>query len=111
MQLTKDDIFKGDNLSKSCFPEDVIPLSKFQQVVEFYEKYRDEIFKFYDDNSEDINVCILWEEHCAKPITNKEFNDWLFHYCFKDGLREETIDDHPIITPDICKKITMDGLK
>ena len=75
MQLTKYDLIKE---KKSWKPEKIVGIdfSKFQQVVEFYEKYKDK------DWCEELEP--LWRH---RDITIRNWNDWLFSYCFKDGLK------------------------
>jgi hypothetical protein len=74
MKLTKDDVeWEWDDM----IPErQVIDYDKFQQVVEFYEKYKDK------DWCEELEP--LWRH---RDITIRNWNDWLFSYCFKDGLK------------------------
>ena len=63
---------------------------------EIYQKYEDDM-KGVELTEDDYEA----EEYCV----------WLFHFCF-DGIElKETVDNHPIVTPDICKKITTDRLK
>jgi len=75
MQLTKYDLIKE---KKSWKPEKIVGIdfSKFQQVVEFYEKYKDK------DWCEELEP--LWRH---RDLTIRNWNDWLFSYCFKDGLK------------------------
>jgi hypothetical protein len=74
MQLTKSDVeWEWDDM----IPErQVIDYDKFQQVVEFYEKYKDK------DWCEELEP--LWRH---RDLTIRNWNDWLFSYCFKDGLK------------------------
>lgn len=68
MQLTKDDLTRLD--------QTYLDYSKFQQVVAFYEKYKDK------DWCEELTP--LW---INRKLTERNWNDWLFNYCFKDGLK------------------------
>jgi hypothetical protein len=85
MQLTKDDVVtfvndKGEKVS-------VIDFSKFQQVVEFYEKYKGNPMLF----CKECDIYFMENTHewykLKQSIGNDEFDDWLFSYCFKDGLK------------------------
>ena len=89
MQLTKDDIenttiYRDGQIRKGKG----IDFSKFQQVVEFYEKYKKSSMKLYDDYPE------LFERYAKETKFTKdenklyhEYQYWLFSYCFKDGLK------------------------
>lgn len=79
MQLTKDDVKKGYDPMKVGSGNiqhnvEYIELSKFQQVVAFYEKYKDRDWHH--------DLFPLWENHMKE-----HWNDWLFNYCFKDGFK------------------------
>lgn len=109
MQLTKDDVKRRpkDNIeSKEYGNIECISFSKFQQVVEFYEKYKANPWDLETDHPELVNK---WLEVCYdKPAIDSrkeindldyffyeqihdedgdDFTDWLFNYCFKDGLK------------------------
>ena len=105
MQLTKDDVMD----TKVVYGYDngkYLDFSKFQQVIEFYEKYKDdemllasrqpEIYKlWYRDNIRKV----LYENyermtHEKAVDCNESYNrllngfkNWLFSYCFKEGLK------------------------
>jgi hypothetical protein len=104
MQLTKDDVIR------IAGTPDYLDFSKFQQVLEFYEKYRGDASWLYDNDKVTGKIMI---EACTKefskdwkdsPTSLKEletiqgtiraiernqhwFEIWLFNYCFKDGLK------------------------
>ena len=85
MQLTKDDfITTRTGLITG------IKYSKFKQVVEFYEKYKE--LRYKDANSKDktryelLNLWTKSEEWEEDPSTDC-YRNWLFNYCFKDGLK------------------------
>jgi hypothetical protein len=66
--------------------------SKFQQVVAFYEKYKDNPYEFEKDFPDLVKGKhhILWTNtHNYESADERynDFNDWLFSYCFKDGLK------------------------
>ena len=79
MQLTKTDV-------SICQDEIVINYSKFQEVRDFYEKYCFQPESLKKDNPD---IFKLWEHD--KGVDEHEemdfYNDWLFSYCFKDGLK------------------------
>ena len=81
MQLTKKDVLR------IAGTPDYLDYSKFQQVVAFYETtiklWNNRVTSFYDTP--------VWKQ-CKKdlgdtPITHEVFLNWLFSYCFKDGLK------------------------
>ena len=81
MQLTKDDLISSDNNAKDGQEygewRTYLDYSKFQQVVEFYERYRDNPAILMKEQPEVIKI-LLDKEDCI---------DKLFDYCFKDGLK------------------------
>lgn len=108
MQLTKDDvktyrdIYYETNKRKNKY----LSLSKFQQVVEFYEKYKDHqkgaelLFKEHLEVWERFTkYCVgkgLNQRHKAEQIhpgwvgsylPSDTYEDWLFSYCFIEGLK------------------------
>jgi len=90
MQLTKDDIEEGSTIDRDL-PEvlerQYLNFSKFQQVVEFYEKYRagkdtDGFILLRDEQPEiykEYNI-----ERIKHPFRKLHYNNWLFTYCFGD---------------------------
>jgi hypothetical protein len=72
MQLTKDDIITNNGLPIG------INIFKFQQVVEFYEKYR------YRAKDLSKDYPLIFKQWIGKK---SRYYDWLFSYCFKDGLK------------------------
>lgn len=85
-----------------------LDFSKFQQVVEFYEKYHIPFpVTDYDNNKFKLEKDypeiwkLFWEQQKKKYPYNDEwnrsnlcggsgkieFNKWLYDYCFKDGLK------------------------
>lgn len=83
MQLTKDDL---EWINGVWF----IPKSTFQQVVEFYEKYK------YDEHKlqkEQRLVFSKWLNYIYENkkndgcFTGTDYNDWLFNYCFVERLK------------------------
>jgi hypothetical protein len=105
MQLTKDDEvgYAKDGEYLVAIDEE-----KFQQVVDFYTNFRK---NHEEEMKKHPELFDRWMKETKG--TKVYFIDWLFNHCFVEGLKEhsETVDDHPIMTPDICKKITKDGLK
>ena len=82
MQLTKDDVSKDQEDGMK-----VIDLSKFQQVVEFYEKYKD--YTIDHEDKERVKLMKLWNEskEWDEDPSTGGYTNWLFSYCFKDGLK------------------------
>ena len=80
MQLTKDDVLKETEIIESYDDSGVMMVylnyPKFLEVIAFYEKYKDK------DWCEELEP--LWRH---RDITIRNWNDWLFSYCFKDGLK------------------------
>lgn len=124
MQLTKDDVgiattFKGYRKVKE---KQYLDFSKFLKVRKFYEDYESKPILFGNDHMEKWELFVEWHNQTfgCKPsyrtdertelLLIERFNRWLFYHLFKEGF-SETIDDHPVITPEICKKITKGGLK
>jgi len=59
----------------------------FIERIKFYKRYKNQPNSFWE--LEDIPK--LWNEYCAKnrdrlPLSNEEFNNWLFDYCFQDVI-------------------------
>ena len=68
-----------------------LDFSKFLEVREFYEKYESDDIYLEDEHPE---IYQLWKQskefvnHGSNPIRHGyDYNHWLFHYCFKDGLK------------------------
>lgn len=80
MQLTKDDVdIHRDVYNPKSVNREYLDYSKFQQVVEFYEKYKNERFAFKEKYP---------EEYKEFESSRYSFFDlWLFSYCFKLGLQ------------------------
>jgi hypothetical protein len=82
MQLTKDDIMDNEETGAEG-----IDLITFQQVVEFYEKYKGNPMLF----CKECDIYFMENTHewykLKQSIGNDEFDDWLFSYCFKEGLK------------------------
>jgi len=115
MQLTKDDVKKLDVaelFTKERKITKVLNYSKFQQVVEFYEKYRykpDDLFKqdkelrnqfvkYHNDYYECDGILNdkgtkFWTKKMVIHMIHNDghgftfYQDWFFDYCFKDGLK------------------------
>ena len=98
MQLKKSDvrIFKGIPVGKGL-REDIkyLDYSKFLEVREFYEKYKDKDADFFWEEEKEIfnNVYLKYlecrYEKLFPELVINLFHDWLFSYCFKDGLKSE----------------------
>ena len=104
MQLTKDDIFEVDD-ERCCIADIKIVLifSKFQQIVEFYEKYQKYGLPLFKDEQPELhkkfNEYLMVKCKLKTDIEldgfkafmghkiKSSFTDWLFSYCFKDGLK------------------------
>jgi hypothetical protein len=91
MQLTKDDVKIGIDCTNPF-----IYYSKFQQVVEFYEKYANSegyiktvkgIKGMKDENAPWNRLYKDFPEIARKFMKSKDmdYDTWLFSYCFKDG--------------------------
>lgn len=78
MRLEKDDVVYSKD------EERAIDFSKFQQVVEFYEKYG-----FYSGREPIPQESLKrdYPEIYKKWDRNVSFEYWIFNYCFKDGLK------------------------
>jgi hypothetical protein len=80
MQLTKDDVKTDldikENYDDYGFSTKYLDLSKFLKVRKFYEDYKDK------DWCEALEP--LWRH---RDMTIRNWNDWLFNYCFKDRLK------------------------
>jgi len=111
MQLTKDDVTTEYEIFKlqaedKLRNKDIFKLDfwKFQKVVAFYEKYRGSPEYFANDfpdnewwkqnetkyrklNTTSVPSRDFYEGHYKLRCLIEEFNDWLFSYCFKDGLK------------------------
>jgi len=87
MQLTKDDVIVyTDYRTGKQFMG--FSLYKLQQVVEFYENH------LIEDTPDEYDQEILRVEKKYPELYKKyqehlnlSWNDWLFSYCFKDGLK------------------------
>jgi hypothetical protein len=53
----------------------------------FYEKYKDDISSLSDDCLEIYELFGVDFNKTHKEFTIEYYNDWLFNYCFKDGLK------------------------
>ncbi|MBE3122082.1 MAG: hypothetical protein IMZ58_07755 [Thermoplasmata archaeon] len=97
MQLRKDDV---KSLPIHGYPHyiKVLDLSRFQQVRKFYDDYKDDSDLFH---RKQLDLWSLFYHHLetksmASPKgtmiyidgeeLKKEFRNWLFPYCFKQGL-------------------------
>ncbi|MBE3114798.1 MAG: hypothetical protein IMZ59_04685 [Actinobacteria bacterium] len=87
MQLTKDDVYEDEEemnttryFDKSYTPKIIkkIDFSKFLEVRKFYEEHKDSVKTVIRDHSE------LFEKYMK---TVRSWDDWLYDYCFKDGLK------------------------
>ena len=81
MQLTKDDLIDNEETGAEG-----IDLITFKQVVEFYEKYRKDPEKFLEEQK-DLCKVLEFDQSCIDTLMSDEWRDWLFVYCFKDGLK------------------------
>ena len=84
MQLTKSD-FEQCETDKIGEYKVGLNFSKFQQVVEFYEKYRNDY-----DNIDGMELLLKEQKDIYKIwlyYEDDDYNKWLFNYCFKDGLK------------------------
>jgi hypothetical protein len=87
MQLTKDDV--TDFTMKG---REWLDYSKFQQVVEFYEKYKitegqdNPGFLLFRDEQPEIYKKYN-EDRIKQPFGKLHYNNWLFSYCFLEGLK------------------------
>jgi hypothetical protein len=85
MQLTIDDVITDvlikENYDEFGKAEYYIDYSKFQQVVEFYEKYKDNI---------ETPPKELWSRYIQVHLKDNSvfWKDWFFSYCFKEGFNE-----------------------
>ena len=91
MQLTKDDIETFPHLLGP--DRHFINISKFQQVVEFYEKYNGRYMKFIMSEPKLCDLFINSLPNKKESINDNSldipgrFEYWLFSFCFKDGLK------------------------
>lgn len=96
MQLTKDDVkeFEYDvpNTYLIELKKKFLDYSKFQRVVEFYEKYKITVgqdnpgFLLFIDEQPELYKKYN-EERMKLSFGKLHYNNWLFKYCFKDGLK------------------------
>jgi len=93
-QLTKDDV--SWEYDEDIPVRRVIDFSKFQEVVEFYDEYKYHEAMLRDQQKEAWNCWLKsFEFKIYKAEIKNEnhvvaeewFIDWLFNYCFKDGLQ------------------------
>jgi hypothetical protein len=91
MQLTKDDGW----IPRGYHNRKVLDFSKFQQVVEFYEKYKDKEYLLKNDYPKlykkwwKVYIKSNKSAYCppASTVIQRNYYDWLFNFCFKDGLK------------------------
>ena len=80
MQLTKDDLIDNEETGAEG-----IDLITFKQVVEFYDEFKN------DMDGLKYGYPKLWckyvDSHKENLYELLEYRDWLFSYCFKDGLK------------------------
>lgn len=100
MQLTKDDLETDtdikENYDEFGKSEQYIGFSKFQQVVMFYEKYKyhEELLRSDKElwniwaSSKEYKIYVNEMRNKNYVIAEEWYNDWLFSYCFKQGLGE-----------------------
>jgi hypothetical protein len=93
MQLTKDDVKIDVEISAEYLYENkgmkkYLDFSKFQQVVEFYEE------NIIEDTEEEYSGALIMMMKKNPELFKKfskqyklSWNDWLFNYCFKQGLQ------------------------
>jgi len=93
MQLTKDDVKTGSKIFQEIADNDAnigdeiskqkhLDFSKFQQVVEFYEKYKNDNVGLENDYPETYKLFPFLYSH-----DEDDYKDWLFKYCFVEGLK------------------------
>lgn len=90
MQLTKDDVKEHTDYNDKRKHFDVIDFSKFQQVVEFYEKYKEDKEGLMEKETKVFLIFIHQHtegQYKTQEELDKGYSDWLFNYCFKDGLK------------------------
>lgn len=83
MQLTKDDVavlFK-DELGE-CKSLD---FTKFLEVRKFYKKYSEDSVLLWSEHPEILKL--YFKLHDWKGDTSKVYRNWLFNYCFVEGLK------------------------
>jgi hypothetical protein len=71
----------GDAFTKETF----IDKEKIQQVVAFYDKYKDDYIQFKLDHK-NITLPVKFENYERQWFLSA-WRDWLFDHCFKDGLK------------------------
>jgi hypothetical protein len=91
MQLTKYDVIYSAKGKKDLSIES-IDFSKFQKVVDFYEKYKESITKVGDGyirftEKYDTIIDLPVDDDTTETEFQLMWQDWLFNYCFKDGLK------------------------
>jgi hypothetical protein len=97
MQLTKDDVLKETEIIESYDDSGVMMVylnySKFLEVRAFYEKHKDEEgYQLFKKEKDIIPECLSFMKYIRDKITTrgwniKDWNDWLFSYCFIEGLK------------------------
>ena len=78
---TKKDMITAKSVYRHYFDKDDV-----KSAVEFFKKYRNDISLLYEENSDDIDVCIIWEKNCSGGISHIDYENWLFDYCFGDVM-------------------------
>jgi len=103
-QLTKDDVKTDSDITYKIphgkSTEKYLNFSQFQQVVKFYDNYRDRPQLLYEEQIEVYHLFVKWFicniegnyhgelfEYLDRQDMNSVLKDWLFPYCFKDGLQ------------------------
>jgi hypothetical protein len=96
MQLTKDDVWEKEDLSLSGIQtgktNKYLNFSKFRKVLDFYEKYKESITKVGDGyirftEKYDTIIDLPVDDDTTETEFQLMWQDWLFNYCFKDGLK------------------------
>ena len=80
MQLTKDDVTTMGTTRRVRF----LDFSKFLEVRKFYEKYKESSDKLKRDYPEIFEQ--FWES-LGIYGSGVSLKDWLFFYCFVEGLK------------------------
>jgi len=95
MQLTKGDVLESGTYRPSLHRA-VLDYSKFQQVRKFYDDYkyyeamlRDKEKKAWASwlKSDEFKIYKKEIENKNYVVAEEWYADWLFSYCFKDGLK------------------------
>lgn len=93
MQLIKKDIYTTFEIG--CHPnvdknEAYLKYYRFQQVMEFYKEYKNiDLFNVekYRTNPKYPKTEELWELYTSSEHSIMAFRDWLFDYCFTEGIK------------------------